>query len=89
MQAAGWSVRVELDDPELLADEVRRLEKHLGKLENDVERAAKKLENPKFVENAKPEVVAAEREKHARLSEEHASVSERLANLRRAVGGTP
>ncbi|MDJ0867950.1 MAG: valine--tRNA ligase [Myxococcota bacterium] len=86
VQAAGWSVRVELDDPELLRDEVRRLEKSLGKLEKDLGFVSKKLENPKFVERAKPEVVAAERAKHARLADETEAARSRLERLRRAIG---
>ena len=67
-------------------DEVRRLEKTLGKLEKDLAFAARKLENPKFVERAKPDVVAAEREKHERLSEEAGGLRQRLERLRRALG---
>ncbi|OLY46151.1 valyl-tRNA synthetase [Bartonella apis] len=43
-----------------------RLEKEMGKIDLDIEKVEKKLNNPKFVENAKPEIVEAERE---RLSE--------------------
>jgi valyl-tRNA synthetase len=84
---AGWSLQVELDDPALLGDEVRRLEKEIARIEKDLELAAKKLGNPSFVERAKPEVVAAEREKQARLGEEAASVRDRVERLRRAAGG--
>jgi len=85
--AAGSALRVELDDPALLADELRRLEKEIGRIGKDLEIVAKKLGNPSFVERAKPEVVAGEREKQARLGEEAASVRERIERLRRAVGG--
>ncbi len=84
--AVGGTVRVEVDDPNLLADEVRRLEKDLGKREKDLAQASRKLDNPKFVERAKPEVVEAEREKFERLRGECAAVSERLERLRRAAG---
>lgn len=43
-----------------------RLAKEMGKIDLDIGKVEKKLENPKFVENAKPEIVEAERE---RLSE--------------------
>lgn len=43
-----------------------RLTKEMGKIDLDIGKVEKKLENPKFVENAKPEIVEAERE---RLSE--------------------
>ncbi|MEL6819899.1 MAG: valine--tRNA ligase [Pseudomonadota bacterium] len=42
-----------------------RLEKSLAKALGEVEKIRKKLDNPKFVENAKPEVVQAERERLA------------------------
>jgi valyl-tRNA synthetase len=86
VSAAGWSVSVELDDPSLLHDEIRRLEKGLGKLEKDLSFAAKKLENPQFVERARPEIVAAERDKHAQLASELEGARARLERLRRAVG---
>jgi len=84
--AAGFPVRVELDDPRLLADELRRLEKSLANLEKDVAMAARKLGNPSFVERAKPEVVEAEREKHARLAAEESATRERIERLRPLVG---
>ena len=84
-QAGGFAVSVELDDPAFLGDEVRRLEKHLGGLEKDLAFVAKKLDNPKFMERAKPEVVEAEQEKHASLDEELRAVRERLERLRALV----
>src|SRR5262249_39617443 len=66
VQAAGWALAVDVDDPNLLRDEIRRLEKHLGKLEKDLSFVAKRLENPQFSERARPEIVSAERDKHAR-----------------------
>jgi len=84
--AAGFAVRVELDDPRLLADELRRLEKALAGLEKELATAAKKLGNPSFLERAKPEVVEAEREKHARLGAEESATRERIARLRPLVG---
>jgi valyl-tRNA synthetase len=84
--AGDWQVRVELDSPELLRDELRRLEKALAKLEKDLAFVARKLENPAFAEKAKAEVVAAEREKHERLVREQRETGERLERLRRALG---
>lgn len=40
-----------------------RLAKEIGKIDLDVQKINNKLENPKFVANAKPEVVEAERER--------------------------
>jgi valyl-tRNA synthetase len=83
----GWSIAVELDDPALLGDELRRLEKELARIEKDQAITAKKLDNPSFVERAKPEVVQAERAKQGQLAEEARSVGERLERMRRAAGG--
>jgi valyl-tRNA synthetase len=83
-----WQLRVELDDPKLLGDELRRLEKTLAKLDKDLTFVAKKLGNPSFAERAKPEVVAAEREKHARFERERETLRTRLERLQRAVGAS-
>ena len=48
-------------------EELARLDKEIGKLEQDVERAGKKLENPNFVDKAPAEVVQKERDKVADL----------------------
>jgi len=85
-QAGGFAVRVELGDPALLADELKRLEKVLKTLEKDLAMAAKKLDNPDFLARAKEEVVEAEREKHARLTGEERDVREREARLRKLLG---
>jgi valyl-tRNA synthetase len=81
-----WSLRVELDDPALLADEVRRLEKEAARIDKDLGITAKKLDNPSFIERAKPEIVQAEREKLVKLGEEAKTVTERIERLRRATG---
>ena len=83
----GWSVRVELDDPRFVADELRRLDKELARIDKDLAVTARKLDNPSFVERAKPEVVEAEREKLVQLEAERGSVRERLEKLRRVAGG--
>ncbi len=50
-----------------IAAEKARLEKAIGKAEAELERIDKKLSNEKFVANADPEVVAADRERKAEL----------------------
>jgi valyl-tRNA synthetase len=86
IQAAGFAIAVELDQPELLGDEIRRLEKGLGKLEKDLAYVARKLENPQFLERAKADVVEAERSRYAALAKEVEQAQARLARLRAASG---
>jgi len=85
VRAAGHAVVVELDDPAVLRDELKRLEKRAKTLEKDLAFVSKKLGNPSFVERAKPDVVEAEREKHEALEEEAAAVGARLERLRGLV----
>lgn len=59
-----------------------RLAKEMGKIDLDIGKVEKKLENPKFVENAKPEIVEAERE---RLSELQAA-KEKVAIAMKRLG---
>ncbi|WEZ83575.1 valine--tRNA ligase [Rhizobium sp. 32-5/1] len=58
-----------------------RLEKSVGKIEAERARILGKLANEKFVANAKPEVVEAERERLAELDVQKASVDVALARL--------
>lgn len=60
--------------------EKKRLEKEISKVEKEVEKSLKKLQNPKFVDNAKPEVVATEKARHA-------SWLEKLKQLRELYTG--
>ncbi len=57
-----------------LGVEKARIEKAVGKTEQEMERIGKKLGNEKFVANADPEVVAAERERFAELEVQLASL---------------
>lgn len=57
-----------------------RLEKETGKIDLDIEKVEKKLNNPKFVANAKPEIVDAERE---RLSELEAAKEKLVVAMKR------
>jgi valyl-tRNA synthetase len=64
-----------------LTAEKARLEKALSKVSDDVDKIERKLANEKFVANAKPEVVEAEREKLVDLTgqrEKLAAAIERL-----------
>ena len=61
--AAGARVLVHLGDAVDVPAELARLKKKLVKLESDLSRSEAKLASPAFVEKAKPEVVATERER--------------------------
>ena len=61
-----------------LVAEKARIEKAIGKTEQEMERLNKKLSNEKFIANADPEVVAADRERYAELEVQ-------LANLKIAL----
>ena len=45
-----------------------RLTKEMGKIDLDIEKVEKKLDNPKFVANAKPDIVESERERLKELN---------------------
>ncbi|MGF9562041.1 valine--tRNA ligase [Neorhizobium sp. JUb45] len=66
------------------AAERARIEKTLGKVDADIARAKGKLSNEKFVANADPEVVAAERERLAELEMQRASLLTALQRLNEA-----
>ncbi|TZG36873.1 valine--tRNA ligase [Agrobacterium sp. B1(2019)] len=67
-----------------LAAEQARLEKVIGKVDAEMERIDKKLSNEKFVANADPEVVAAERERKAELEVQLASLRTALTRVSEA-----
>lgn len=58
-----------------------RLAKEMAKIETELARINGKLSNEKFVANAKPEVVAAERERHAELLSEAEKINAAMARL--------
>ncbi len=66
------------------AAERARIEKTLGKVDSDMARTKGKLSNEKFVANADPEVVAAERERLAELEVQRASLLTALQRLNEA-----
>ncbi|MGF9695319.1 valine--tRNA ligase [Rhizobium sp. 0TCS1.26] len=67
-----------------VAAERARIEKALGKVDADTERTEKKLGNERFVANADPEVVAAERERLAELQVQRASLQTALQRINEA-----
>ncbi|OBZ94076.1 valyl-tRNA synthetase [Pararhizobium polonicum] len=64
-----------------LAAEKLRLEKAVGKVDQERERILGKLSNEKFVANARPDVVEAERERLAELDGQKASLGVALARV--------
>ncbi len=67
-----------------LAAEQARLEKAIGKVDAEIERIDKKLSNEKFVANADPDVVAAERERKAELDVQLTSLRTALKRVSEA-----
>ncbi|THV25394.1 valine--tRNA ligase [Peteryoungia ipomoeae] len=65
--------------------EKARLEKAIGKVDQEMARIAGKLGNEKFVANANPDVVAAERERHEELTVQKASLQTALQRVLEAV----
>ena len=63
------------------AAERARIEKELAKLDDEIMRIEKKLSNEKFVANAKPEIVAEQREKLEDYSTQKAKMGEALERL--------
>ena len=64
-----------------LSAEKARLEKAIAKVEQEMGRIAGKLANEKFVANANPEVVAAERERYQELEQQKASLDMALSRV--------
>jgi valyl-tRNA synthetase len=63
------------------AAEKARLEKNKAKIEDEIARIVAKLGNEKFVANAKPELVEAERERLAELDQQKISLKIALQRL--------
>jgi valyl-tRNA synthetase len=64
-----------------LSAEKARIEKAIAKVDQEMARIAGKLNNEKFVANANPEVVAAERERYAELEVQKASLETALKRV--------
>jgi valyl-tRNA synthetase len=64
--------------------EKARLEKALAKVREDIEKIERKLANEKFVANAKPEVVEAEREKLVDLTGQNEKLAAAIERLGQA-----
>jgi valyl-tRNA synthetase len=67
-----------------LTAEKARIEKAVGKTEAEMDRIGKKLSNERFVANADPEIVAAERERFAELEVQMASLKTAMLRVSEA-----
>jgi valyl-tRNA synthetase len=65
-----------------LSQEIKRLEKELATLEQEVDRVKKKLMNQSFVEKAPKEVIDGEKAKEKMYSEKRKIIAEQLAGLK-------
>ena len=81
VSAPGASFALPIGDVIDVAAETARLQKQLGKGEKDAEGLKKRLSNPKFVENAEPEVIEETGAKLAALEDDLARLRAALAQL--------
>ncbi|SCY52315.1 valine--tRNA ligase [Paracoccus tibetensis] len=81
VSAPGASFALPIGDVINVKAETARLQKQLGKGEKDAEGLAKRLGNPKFVENAEPEVIEETQAKLAALQDDLARLRAALAQL--------
>ncbi len=79
--AQGASFAMPIGDVIDVAAETARLTKAVGKSEKDADGLAKRLGNPKFVENAEPEVIEETQAKLAALQDDIARLRAALAQL--------
>jgi valyl-tRNA synthetase len=77
----GVELRVSMAGLFDVAAEKGRLAKELGKIDDEATSLGRKLENPQFVERAKPEVVAQARQRVEELVEKRAKIAATLAEL--------
>jgi valyl-tRNA synthetase len=79
----GVELRVSMAGLFDVAAEKARLTKELGKIDDEMASLRRKLENPQFVDKAKPEVVAQARQRVEELDEKRAKVKATLDELGR------
>jgi valyl-tRNA synthetase len=78
----GYEIVVPMEGLFDVTAETARLNKELGKIDADLRSLRTKLDNPNFVERAKPEVVEESRTKVAELQARRERVEHTLAELR-------
>ncbi|MBI4381659.1 MAG: valine--tRNA ligase [candidate division NC10 bacterium] len=77
----GIEVHLPVDDPSVIVSRQKRLRRELEKVEQELVRVAKKLNDPGFRLKAPEEVVAKEHDGHARLLDAKAKLVQHLERL--------
>jgi valyl-tRNA synthetase len=77
----GATIFVALGEHVNIEEEVLRLRKQVGKLEDKVSAVSKKLNNPNFLERAPAEVIVKQENKKTELKEQIAGLQEHLKSL--------
>ncbi|HLC02142.1 MAG TPA: valine--tRNA ligase, partial [Anaerolineales bacterium] len=77
----GIEVHLPVDDPSIIASRQRKLRRELEKVEQELARVGKKLNDSGFLLKAPEEVVAKERDGHARLLDARAKLLQYLERL--------
>lgn len=81
----GMEIIVPLEGLMDFAEEKKRVEKVLKKIEKDIAFLEKKLSNPNFVDKAPAEVIEKDRQKQKTLTEKRAKLLDNLLTLKQAV----
>ena len=82
MATPGASFALPIGDVIDVAAETARLDKNAAKISKDADGLRKRLDNPKFVENADFEVIEETRQKLADLDEDLARINAAVAQLK-------
>ena len=81
----GIEVHLPVDDPSVIVSRQQKLRRELEKVEGELVRLDKKLNDSGFVSKAPEEVVAKERDGHARLSDTRDKLLQNLERLDQMV----
>ncbi|MBI5544983.1 MAG: class I tRNA ligase family protein, partial [Deltaproteobacteria bacterium] len=85
---ARMEICVPLEGVVDLAEERRRIEKELAKVDADLQMLKKKLENPNFAQRAPPEIVEKDRSRIGELEQKRLKLTQGLLRLSADVGET-
>jgi len=82
---SGVEVHIPLEGLVDFAEELKRLEKENAKVEKSLGVVKKKLANEQFLENAPPEVVEKEKDKHAEMQERLDAVQKNIERIKKYI----